>query len=356
MLREFAGNLTLRSWEYAAFDDLFGITLRMWLPWLVVSPLVVAVVKRVPIMPDKAFKTLFIHLCLVSTLVLLHLAVLAYRYQFFEDNKAPEMLAYAGWEHMGHFIVGDPIVLTDFVIYGLFVATFNFSRYIQIVRDKEQVTTSLESHLIESKLRALQMQVHPHFLFNTLNSITVLIRNHDFDAAEEMIHRLSDFFRTTLEQEVGQTIPLASELELLDNYLAIEEQRFRDRLRVVREIDPRLLSAEVPALILQPIVENCIRHGISKIDGPGEIGIVGHWMADRTLLEIVDNGPGLKSPDGVPFREGIGLANVRARLQQLYPNRHVFTVDERQGGGTRVRIELPSATTDLQAHTEGAGR
>ncbi len=344
LLREVVGNITIRNWDYDAFDDLYNITFRMWLPWVIMSPLVVLLIKRFLFYPEQWLKNLGLHLLFVAFFTLIHLAAVAYQYQVFEDNKLESMKVYAGWEHMGHFLVADPFILSDIIIYVLFVASFNISSHIQMVRENEQNTSRLETYLAESKLQALQMQVNPHFLFNTLNSISVLVQKNDTKAAGEMIHRLSDFFRMTLEKSVGQLVPLESELELLDNYLAIEQERFQDRLSIVRQIDGRTLSVDVPTMLLQPLVENSLRHGINNIDGQGKIEIKSSFLADRILLEISDNGPGDVEFYGPSFNEGIGLSNVRARLQQLYGDNFVFTINSSVGEGVRVSIEIPVET------------
>jgi two-component system LytT family sensor kinase len=259
------------------------------------------------------------------------------------------MRVYAGWEHMGHFLVADPFILTDFIIYVLFVASFNISSYVQLIRQKEQDASRLEASLTESRLHALQMQVNPHFLFNTLNGISVLVQKRDFATAEEMIFRLSDFFRMTLEKRMDQRVPLEAEIELLDNYLAIEQMRFKDRLSIEKQIDRRTLSVPVPAMILQPLVENSLRHGINAIEGPGILRIRSAWLGDRILLEVADNGPGCAAFNTSDFREGVGLSNVRGRLQQLYGQDFVFNFNAAPGDGTVVRIELPALSSDIAA-------
>ena len=349
VMREIAGSVTLRNWNYDATADLSNITLRMWLPWLLMSPLLVMVIKKFLFYPDQWLKTLAWHLLFVMCFIFIHLAAIAYHYQYFEPDKLEAMRVYAGWEHMGHFLVADPFLLTDFIIYVLFVASFNIFNYVELVKQKEQDTNRLEASLIKSKLHALQMQINPHFLFNTLNSISVLVQKRDFTTAEEMIHRLSDFFRMTLEKSGEQLVPLEAELELLDNYLAIEQMRFKDRLTAERNIDKRTLSVSVPAMILQPLVENSLRHGIHATEGPGVLTIKSSWLADRILLEVIDNGAGCAPSSHAQFKEGIGLSNVRARLRELYGKGYVFAFDSEPGKGTRVAIEIPILTPETPA-------
>lgn len=358
-LREFAGTLTIRDWNYPVFEDLRHLTFNMWLPWVLMSPVVVLLIKRFLFLPDRLGRTIVIHILLVSLFTVLHLAGVAYYYEYFVDDQTSAMRVYAGWEHMGHFLVADPFILTDVIVYVLFLSCFNISSHIALVRQKEQVASRLETHLAESKLRALQMQVNPHFLFNTLNSITALIRKQEVDTAEEMIHRLGDFFRMTLERNIGQLVPFEVELELIDNYLAIEQQRYQERLQINKSIDAESLSVEVPALMLQPIIENCFKHGLHVMEGTASIGIRSHLLADRLLIEVTDNGPGDAGLSGVEYRRGIGLNNVRERLQQLYGDSALLQLESTPGVGTRVSIEIPVAApqqhdSDARSKTESA--
>lgn len=341
VLREIAGSMTLRDWNYDAMADLERVTMRMWLPWVLMALPLTIVIKKYLFYPKPWLTTLVRHLAFVMCFIFFHLALVAYQFQYFEPDKEPVMQGYAAWEHMGHILIADPFLLTDLIIYMLFVVSFNISNYVQLVKQKEQDASRLEASLFKSKLHALQMQVSPHFLFNTLNSISVLVQKRDFNTAEEMIHRLSDFFRMTLEKSGEQMVPLEAELELLDNYLAIEQMRFKDRLTVEKVVDRRTLGVPVPAMILQPLVENSLRHGINGLEGPGMLTIKSTWMADRILLEIIDNGAGCAPFPSPQFKEGIGLSNVRGRLQQIYANKHVFAFDSTPDKGTRVAIEVP---------------
>src|SRR5690606_30995246 len=270
-LRELAGSLTIRQWDYAALEDLAHTTLHIWLPWLVLSPLLVLLIKRYPFSPDRWGRALAVHLAMAMGFTIVHLAATAYYFHFFVPDKDDAMQGYAGWEHMGHILVTAPFVRTDVMIYAFFAISFNFSRYVDLVRQKEQDASHLEASLTAAKLQALQMQVNPHFLFNALNSISVLVQKKDLSAAGEMIHQLSDFFRMTLEKSSHPLVPLEAELELAQHYLAIEQVRFKDRLQIITDIDPRTLSAAVPALILQPLVENSLRHGINASERQGSI-------------------------------------------------------------------------------------
>ena len=188
------------------------------------------------------------------------------------------------------------------------------------------------------------MQLHPHFLFNTLHSISALIRR-DPDAADKMIARLGDFLRLTLENSGAQEVSLQKELEFLKCYLEIERVRFQDRLTTRLDIEPRALDAAVPNLILQPIVENAIRHGVAPRSAPGHVEISAKRGERALRIQVRDNGPGLSAitaPDDA-FREGLGLTNTRARLARLYGAAHRFELEDAPGGGLLVTLEIPAA-------------
>jgi LytS/YehU family sensor histidine kinase len=189
------------------------------------------------------------------------------------------------------------------------------------------------------------MQLRPHFLFNTLNSISALLRK-DPDAADEMVGCLGDFLRMTLENSGQQKVKLQDELEFLNRYLEIERIRFQSRLLTQMQIEPQTLAALVPNLVLQPIVENAIRHGIAPNENQGRIDVRAWRTSGKLLLEVQDNGPGLPTGENaITVKDGIGLRNTRARLQQLYGATHRFAVDNVAEGGLKVTIEIPFTTS-----------
>jgi two-component system LytT family sensor kinase len=184
----------------------------------------------------------------------------------------------------------------------------------------------LSSQLVRAQLSALKMQLQPHFLFNTLNAIMVLVRQQKGRQAEEMVARLSDLLRCVLEDVEAQEVPLRRELEYLELYLSIEQVRFQDRLRVEIAADPGVLEAAVPHMGLQPIVENAIRHGIGRSSAAGKIRIGATRVHQMLQVTVRDDGPGLRPSDEGAGR-GIGLTNTRARLRQLYGEAAQLTVE-----------------------------
>jgi two-component system LytT family sensor kinase len=187
------------------------------------------------------------------------------------------------------------------------------------------------------------MQLHPHFLFNTLHSISALLHR-DPETADRMIARLGDFLRLTLDNSGAQEVSLQKELEFLKCYLDIERVRFQDRLTTSLDVEPRALDSRVPNLILQPIVENALRHGLSQRAAPGHLEISAKRDNGSLRIQVKDNGPGLSAITGSKTnkREGLGLSNTKARLEQLYGAAHRFSIENAPGGGLVVTLEIPA--------------
>ena len=198
--------------------------------------------------------------------------------------------------------------------------------------------TQLESQLTEARLSALKMQLHPHFLFNTLNAIVVLVRQQRTEEADEMLTNLSELLRQTLAGWETQEIPLHREVELTSLYLDIQRVRFQDRLTVEVSLSPETLNALVPSLLLQPLVENAVRHGVSMSSAPVTVAVRSCLRNSVLEIQVCDDGPGV-SQEGPG--NGVGLSNTRARLQQLYGERQSLCLDGRAGGGTIATVMLP---------------
>ena len=232
----------------------------------------------------------------------------------------------------------------NYGIYGLIILLNQVFRYYRRFREGELRSSRLQTQLTRAQLEALKMQLQPHFLFNTLHSISALVHR-DPDAADRMIARLGDFLRLTLENSGTQEVSLQKELEFLTCYLEIERVRFQDRLTTSVEVEPAALDAPVPNLILQPIVENALRHGIAQTRGPGRVEISAKRENGSLRIRVRDNGPGLaaitRPDDGL--KEGLGLSNTRARLEQLYGAAHRFELENAPGGGLLVTLEIPAA-------------
>jgi len=230
--------------------------------------------------------------------------------------------------------------LMDFQRYWYVLLITQAIGYYGKYRERELQSSQLEAQLAYAQLEVLKIQLEPHFLFNTLNSIAALTRN-DGPAAEHMTLQLADLLRLSLDAVGVHEVPLSRELTFLQKYVDIQQTRFRDRLRVEMDIQPHTRSALVPNLILQPLVENAIRHGIGPRLAPGWIRISTRQVFDELWMEISDNGQGLTHHRGGIPPEGVGLRNTRARLQQLYNHDHRMTLEDQLGGGCVVKIHIP---------------
>ena len=235
----------------------------------------------------------------------------------------------------------------NFLFYALLLGIGHLLLYYRRYREREQAAEQLARGLTEARLQALKMQLQPHFLFNTLHAISALIPP-EAKPARRMLARLGDLLRTTLEHEEKQEVTLREELAFLQPYLEIEQARLEDRLTVVMNIAPETLDARVPHLILQPLVENAIRHGIAARIEPGKVEISATRGPDGRFLqlEIRDDGLGVDRDVEARPRRGVGLTNIRSRLEQLYRGEHRFKLENQAAGGVLVQITLPFRRSD----------
>jgi len=235
------------------------------------------------------------------------------------------------------------------LVYWAVVAVRHVSAFQERARERERRAAELEQRLTAARLQALQMQLNPHFLFNTLNAISSLMHQ-DVEAADRMLVRLSELLRRALDTRDRQEVPLGEELAFLQRYLEIEQARFGSRLTVERRIEEGLQEALVPNLVLQPLVENAIKHGIERQRKPGLIELGAQREGTHLVLLLRDNGPGLAAAAaaaadaaaaGRRRGHGIGLGNTRRRLEQLYGTRQELVIRDAAGGGTEVVVRLP---------------
>ncbi|MBD3376794.1 hypothetical protein GF406_17285 [candidate division KSB1 bacterium] len=242
--------------------------------------------------------------------------------------------------------IGDVIIvnfLGNYLVY-CFIVVLSFAvQYYIDTRKKEVRTLQLESQLTKSQLQLLKMQLEPHFLFNTLNSISALIHK-DVNLADAMVTKLSDFLRITLDSSDEQEVLLSEEVNFLKNYLDIEKVRFQERLIVHIDIEAIALKVSVPNLILQPLVENAIKYGIAPFSRAGTIRITGRLEDQVLVLKVSDDGPGLLADPEEVLQKGIGLKNTKERLEQLYGEKQKFELINRTQGGLLVRLEIPTKT------------
>lgn len=225
-------------------------------------------------------------------------------------------------------------------IYWAVLAIHQAIKYYRKYRERELQTSKLEARLAQSRLQVLKMQLHPHFLFNTLNAISELIHR-DPESADRMITDLSDLLRLSFENLEVQEISLKQELEFLEKYLEIEQMRFHDRLKVEIQVAPDTLDASVPNMILQPLVENAIKHGIAPRSEGGRIDIVASRNNGNLRISVSDDGLGVPFGDLENLPEGVGLSNTRRRLKHLYGDKHLFGLAKAEKSGLKVNLTIP---------------
>jgi signal transduction histidine kinase len=232
--------------------------------------------------------------------------------------------------------------ILNYALIGMALYLWKYSR---AYKEGLERTAQLESQLANARLQALKMQVHPHFLFNTLHAISGLVRE-DPDAAERMIARLGEFLRMTLERANTADVTLREELDFVKRYLEIEQVRFEDRLEVRYQVESQALNAKVPNLILQPLVENAIKHGISKISDAGVLEIDAARIDGHLRLRVSDTGPGIDPVRQKPMRVGVGIQTTKERLARLFPGQHGLALVNHPGGGFAVTIHIPLRLTE----------
>lgn len=236
-------------------------------------------------------------------------------------------------------------LIINTVVFWCAFFLFRGLHYYQGFREKEKAAAQLETQLANAKLLALRMQLNPHFLFNAMNSISSLMRT-DVDAADTMLEQLSSLLRITLERGSVQLIPLRDEMEFIEVYLSMQDQRYSGRVARDISIDSELHDALVPAMILQPIVENAYAHGLSKLEKDGELLIEAHRKGDRVNFAITNTSPGLKPPTGNSNGHGLGLVNVRTRLRLHYGDNCSFDLSQVDPTHVKVTIGLPFQLAD----------
>jgi signal transduction histidine kinase len=321
-----------------------------WWCWALLTPAIVVVARRMDRVPRPL--ALVVHLAASLAASGVHLAAVGWLYWWTITRPVLHFLPAAAQARVGTpvgqveaFLNGYLVV--DVMTYGAVVVAWYALEFHRRLRERERAAlaletraAALEAQMHEARLSALRMELNPHFLFNALNSVAGLVRRGEGSRAIEVLSRLGGLLRLTLERQEGHEVPLGRELELLDLYLGIERVRFLDRLSVEVEVDPAARAALVPAFVLQPLVENAVRHGIARVPEPGRITIGARLVGPELAIEITDTGPGI--PTGHRTREGLGLRNTRARLEQLYGSAAALRLERRPSGGTIATLSLPA--------------
>jgi two-component system LytT family sensor kinase len=296
--------------------------------WAVLTPLILWLGARFLILKKNYWYTVPLQIVCAIAFAFIHTQVFVRLLPLIGYRTSPEM-ASSLFRARLH---------SDFLTYWLLVGLSHALDYYRKFQERELRATQLEARLVQAQLQALKMQIQPHFLFNTLHAISALVHK-DAEAADQMITRLAEFLRITLDSVGVQEVGLKTELESLDKYLEIEQVRFGNRLTVVRSVSPDALHLLVPNLILQPLVENAVRHSIAPRAAGGRIEIRAHRQNATLVIEVLDDGPGVTA---LNFREGVGLTNTRARLEQLYGKAQTLDLRSDLRDGFRVRLTIPA--------------
>jgi len=325
------GGQLYNGWRHISWWDAFGSSMADWYPYAPLSMAVIWLAGRYQIERGKWTRRAALHFAASIAFALLYVLLRA---------GVAQAQSRFGTENIGFLNAAKVLLKTmpfSIGIYWMILSVLHAFDYYRKYHERELRTSELETRLAQAKLQALQMQLNPHFLFNTLHTISALMHS-DVEAADRMVARLSDLLRSALDNTDDHEVTLRQELNFLRRYLEIEQTRFQERLAVNMEISPEALDAQVPNLVLQPLVENAIRHGIEPHSKPGLIQLKAARQNGALEIEVRDNGGGL--PPG-QRREGIGLSNTRARLEQLYGDKQSFDLSNAPGGGTIARVMLP---------------
>jgi sensor histidine kinase YesM len=339
------GSLILIFTAYAYLEYLsYGVEIPLtrtlawetigWSLWGILTPLIFAVAKRYP--PQKHLLLQFgIAILFATTHFALHFGLFSVAEKFLvlpEKDFHLQPVSKIAWR---------------LVVYSIILLVWYAIESQKLARSEEKRVSELSAQLSRAQLQALKMQLHPHFLFNTLNAISELMHQ-DIRAADEMMVRLGDFLRLTLDPSISQEVTLEKELEFLKHYLEIEQVRFKDRLKIEMNIDPETTKARVPYLVLQPVVENAIRHGISGKAEGGTIQISSEKENGFLSISVQDDGNGFTERETSMKTGGVGLANTRSRLEKMYGDRFQLELSHLPGAGTSVRLTIPFIKDPLQ--------
>ncbi len=325
-------------------DDLLA-GLAEWYAWAALTPLIVWLVRRMNARGRGWRFQVAVHVPAAFVFAVAHLALLAALRQLFRLDAAGWPLSRdlfplesAGWAAASlRFVLAlFKRVDSDMLVYAMLVGAISALRYHDQYRTRDLRASQLEAQLVQAQLQLLRSQLHPHFLFNTLHAISTLMHR-DVEAADRMMSRLSELLRTSLNSAERHQVALAEELDFLAPYLDIERTRFSDRLRIDIDVAGDARDALVPALLLQPLIENAIRHGIAPRRGPGLVTVHAERRDDRLVLDVSDDGVG--PPPAL--EEGIGLGNIRQRLSRLHGDDFSMSAGARDPVGFVVRLSLP---------------
>jgi len=330
------------NWVFVVIEFVY------WYVWAAYTPLVIALAKRFPLTGPRFVRHIAIH-----TIASLLMAPLASVTEYFLSGGLLRLffrITDPGAPHLLPTFTGSVLSMsfTGVLTYWLVVGLYQSIHFYQAAMERQTRAAQLETQLSHAELENLKSQLHPHFLFNSLHTIGILMQE-DVDAASHLLVSLGDLLRMALERRENE-ITLQSELEFVSKYLEIEQTRFHDRLKVEMDVPPDLLAVYVPSLALQPLVENAIKHGISVDSAAGRLEIAAQRHNGRVWLRVRDDGPGLAPVSRLRF--GVGLTNVQSRLKQLYGDESSLELTGGDGRGCEAIITIPlrSSHEDASPH------
>ncbi len=306
--------------------------------WLALVPAGLWLRRRFPLERNLWWQSLPAHLFGVVSLCFAHAVLGLFVTQWIMQAAAEIPLRVLALRLAASWLQNLPFGV---LFYGLVLGIGSALEYYRQFRERELHASQLEAQLAQAQLQMLKMQLHPHFLFNTLNGITGLVRDNDNAAAVQMLVGLSELLRQTLDSAGKQEVRLSEELEWLELYLKLQQMRFSDRLQVSIEAAPDTLDAMVPNLITQPLVENSIKHGLQQRAEPGRIFITANRVNDKLELRVCDDGAGLPPGWQMETSAGVGLANTAARLRQLFGANSELVIQNRAPAGVEARLSIP---------------
>jgi two-component system, LytTR family, sensor kinase len=320
-----------------AWGKLFVTKVISWIPWALATPLALRLGQRFPPVKWMPIVTWLVHAvsCLFIGLIFAAWSTwLVRQFNPYADPSGPGPFMHSWFVNFYNGIFATMVLYTTVLTAGHMLES-------KARLGLEQTETArLNEQLSKAQLNALRQQIEPHFLFNTLNAIAGLVREQRNDAAVSMIAELSDFLRRVLEDSNRHQVPLSEELEFTQKYLDIQKVRFAERLQFSVDVPGELYPAQVPSLLLQPMVENAVKHGIAQRAQGGAIRIVAAHVNERLTLSVCNDGPGLPA-DWDATRSGIGIANVRTRLQSLYGDAFELSLRNQEAGGVEVLVSIP---------------
>jgi len=319
---------------------IFGTELLSWLPWMLATPFVINLAERYTLFRGTTIRTAAVHLAAFAVISLTAETWFSLLQMLFNPWGCAEWPTFMDAWRMSFLFQ----ILTFLIVYGLIVTVIYAMDARERMARQMMVTARLSEELSKSQLAALRQQIEPHFMFNTLHSVTGLVRDNKNDAAVSMIVGLSEFLRRSSEDSHRAQVTLTEEVEYLQRYIDIQKVRFGDRLRVSLDIPVELGDAQVPNLLLQPLVENAIKHGVSKRVAGGEIRVAGARYDDTLRLTVYNDGPWVRE-DLETTSDGVGLGNLRTRLQILHGDRSELLLRPVDTGGVEVVVTLPFLET-----------